>query len=89
VAPAPPILVYLFSFWQGSLPAFFLTPTGQWSYNSGLFCIWIQPPADQRDRASLLTFTTKIIDMLTVILLLAGFACFALFFKSIDFFDKI
>jgi len=36
-----------------------------------------------------LTFTTKIIDMLTVILLLAGFACFALFFKSIDFFDKI
>jgi hypothetical protein len=31
----------------------------------------------------------KIIDMLTVILLLAGFACFALFFKSIDFFDKI
>jgi len=36
-----------------------------------------------------LTFNGKNTDMLTVILLLAGVACFALFFKSIDFFDKI
>jgi len=27
--------------------------------------------------------------MLTVILLLAGLVCFALFYKAIDFFDKI
>jgi len=27
--------------------------------------------------------------MLTVILILAGLICFALFFKAIDFFDKI
>jgi len=27
--------------------------------------------------------------MLTVILLLAGLACFGLFFKTIDFFEKI
>jgi hypothetical protein len=29
------------------------------------------------------------IVMLTVILLLAGLVCFGLFFKSIDFFEKI
>jgi len=27
--------------------------------------------------------------MMTIILLLAGLICFALFFKAIDFFDKI
>lgn len=31
----------------------------------------------------------KLIYMLTILLILAGLLCFALFFKSIDFFDKI
>jgi hypothetical protein len=28
-------------------------------------------------------------NMMTILLLLAGLICFALFFKAIDFFDKI
>jgi hypothetical protein len=31
----------------------------------------------------------KIVDMLTVMLFLAGFVCFYLFFKTIDYFEKI
>jgi len=31
----------------------------------------------------------KIKSMLTIVLIVAGLLCFVLFFKSIDFFDKI
>lgn len=42
-------------------------------------------------RAPVLAYSrqTKQKAMLTIILVLAGLACFALFFKAIDFFDKI
>jgi hypothetical protein len=59
------------------------------SYKSSLFCIWLFISLHQLYQAPVLTLRGKIIDMLTVILLLAGLACFALFFKFIDLFDKI
>jgi hypothetical protein len=40
-------------------------------------------------RALLLAQHSKILAMLTVILFLAGLVCFYVFFKSIDYFEKI
>ena len=43
---------------------------------------------DDRSRNYLQDYKSLIM-FLTIILILAGLVCFALFFKSIDFFDKI
>jgi len=40
-------------------------------------------------RAPVLASCRKMKVMLTIILVLAGLVCFALFFKAIDLFDKI
>jgi hypothetical protein len=43
----------------------------------------------RRFQALLLAQPNKILAMLTVILFLAGLVCFYVFFKSIDYFEKI
>lgn len=40
-------------------------------------------------RGIFLAFLPKTRSMLTIILFLVALACFAIFFKAIDFFDKI
>jgi hypothetical protein len=85
----PPISVYHFSFWKGIPISLYPGAAHRRPYKSSLFCIWLFISLLWPYQAPVLTFRGKIIDMLTVILLLAGLACFVLFFRSIDFFDKI
>ena len=47
------------------------------------------PGVYQNQDAISLKTGLKTEHMLTILLLLAAFICFAIFFKSIDFFDKI
>ena len=49
--------------------------------------ILLVPPDEQPDNH--VTNHRKPFVMLTIILIIAALICFAVFFKSIDFFDKI